>query len=181
MFSAAPAAATRRHAARHGRRAEGMVVVWVWTGGGGGRSARGGRCGRHFRGAQSSCRGAPSLVCGALGFVLRGRPSRVGSVHSEGKPSHRQMDSLSVSLSDRKNLTQPKHTSDSLSAPTRCRIAYPTRRPEPTRHAHRRQRANMGMPHSTTTAARTRTTHESAAESKICARRRDKRRIAYPR
>ena len=62
MFSAAPAAATRRHAARHGRRAEGMVVVWVWTGGGGGRSARGGRCGRRFRGAQSSCRGAPSLV-----------------------------------------------------------------------------------------------------------------------
>ena len=50
------------HAARHGRRAEGMVVVWVWTGGGGGRSARGGRCGRRFRGAQSSCRGAPSLV-----------------------------------------------------------------------------------------------------------------------
>jgi hypothetical protein len=105
--------------------------------------------------------------------------SRASSVRLAGE--HRQMDSLSVSLSDRKNLTQPKHTSDSLSAPTRCRIAYPTRRPEPTRHAHRRQRANMGMPHSTTTAARTRTTHESAAESKICARRRDKRRIAYPR
>ena len=70
-----------------GRSSARRVVIGIWAGRGGGRRARGGRCGRHSDAQSSSCRSGPSLVFCALGLVLRGRSARVGFVHSGGQAS----------------------------------------------------------------------------------------------